>query len=70
MDRCMFHFGAGTKTCLGKNISLSELHKLISALLRDFKLELATKESWKMYRFFFNTQKGLLVRFQRRNIST
>ncbi|KIW89553.1 uncharacterized protein Z519_09709 [Cladophialophora bantiana CBS 173.52] len=70
MDRCMLRFGAGTRTCLGKNISLSELHKLVPALLRDFKLELATKESWKTYNFFFNTQKGLLVRLQRRNIST
>ncbi|OQV03644.1 hypothetical protein CLAIMM_08662 [Cladophialophora immunda] len=70
MDRCMLHFGAGTRTCLGKNISLSELHKLIPALLRDFKLELATKEPWKTYNFFFNTQKGLLIRLQRRNIST
>ncbi|KIX95527.1 uncharacterized protein Z520_08647 [Fonsecaea multimorphosa CBS 102226] len=67
MDRCMLHFGAGTRTCLGKNISLSELHKLIPALLRDFALELATKEPWKTYNFFFNTQKGLLVRLQRRN---
>ncbi|KIW85494.1 hypothetical protein Z517_00885 [Fonsecaea pedrosoi CBS 271.37] len=66
MDRCMLHFGAGTRTCLGKNISLSELHKLIPTLLRDFKLDRATEEPWKTYNFFFTTQKGLLVRLRRR----
>ncbi|KAK4935422.1 hypothetical protein LTR10_023527 [Elasticomyces elasticus] len=63
MDKCMLQFGAGTRTCIGKNISLAELHKLIPYLLRNFKVEMWEKDKvWKTRNLWFNKQVGLEVR--------
>ncbi|KAK1914917.1 hypothetical protein P3342_010908 [Pyrenophora teres f. teres] len=40
MERYMFQFGGGSRTCIGKNISLCEMYKVIPQLLRLFHLEL------------------------------
>ncbi|KAF5008659.1 hypothetical protein FDECE_5071 [Fusarium decemcellulare] len=42
MDRYMFQweqFGGGSRTCIGKNISLCEMYKLVPQLLLSFDLE-------------------------------
>ncbi|KIW22183.1 uncharacterized protein PV07_12094 [Cladophialophora immunda] len=63
MDRYMLNFGAGTRTCIGKNISLSEIHKLIPSVLRQFELELVDCESeWRTADFWFNKQTGVYVK--------
>ena len=36
MEGTMFQFGAGSRTCIGKNISLLEIYKLIPSFLRRF----------------------------------
>ena len=36
----LFHFGAGSSQCLGKNIALVEVYKVIPVLLRNFKVSL------------------------------
>ncbi|KAF7187940.1 Cytochrome P450 monooxygenase [Pseudocercospora fuligena] len=63
MERHLISFGAGTRTCIGKNISLSEIYKMLPQLLLKFKLELAypgrplvTKDHW------FHKQEGLDVK--------
>src|SRR6266536_5643397 len=33
MNRALFHFGGGAHTCIGKNISLMEIYKLVSSFL-------------------------------------
>jgi cytochrome P450 len=38
MKNCLFSFGAGSRTCIGKNISLLEMFKLVPALLRTFEV--------------------------------
>lgn len=38
MNSLLFSFGAGARTCIGKNISLLELHKLVPAVLRKFQV--------------------------------
>lgn len=40
MNSMLFSFGAGARTCIGKNISLLEMHKLVPAVLRTFKVSL------------------------------
>lgn len=36
MNATMFQFGAGSRTCIGKNISLLEVYKLVPSVLRRF----------------------------------
>lgn len=38
MDGCMIQFGMGPRTCIGKNISLLEIYKLVPSLLRRFEV--------------------------------
>lgn len=38
MDNTIFTFGAGSRTCIGKNISLLEMYKLVPALLLRFEV--------------------------------
>lgn len=38
MRQCMFQFGAGSRTCVGKNISLMETYKMIPSFLRKFEV--------------------------------
>lgn len=38
MDGCMIQFGMGARTCIGKNISLLEIYKLVPSLLRRFEV--------------------------------
>ena len=41
MEGCMLQFGMGARTCIGKNISLLEIYKLIPSFLRRFQVSLA-----------------------------
>ncbi|KAL8720086.1 MAG: hypothetical protein Q9225_002993 [Loekoesia sp. 1 TL-2023] len=38
MESTMLHFGMGARTCIGKNISLLEIYKLIPSFLRRFEV--------------------------------
>jgi hypothetical protein len=38
MEGTMFHFGMGARTCIGKNISLLEIYKLVPSMLRRFQV--------------------------------
>ncbi|MCJ1416756.1 hypothetical protein MMC32_003094 [Xylographa parallela] len=38
MEGTMFQFGAGARTCIGKNISLLEVYKLVPSFLRRFEV--------------------------------
>lgn len=40
MKATMFQFGAGPRTCIGKNISLLEVYKLVPTFLRNFEVSL------------------------------
>jgi len=39
MEGSMFHFGMGSRTCIGKNISLLEIYKLVPSFLRRFEVQ-------------------------------
>ncbi|KAI1300897.1 cytochrome P450 oxidoreductase [Xylaria venustula] len=69
MDRYMLHFGAGTRTCIGKNISLAEIHKLVPEVLSKFKFEMWNEDAqWKTHNFWFCKQTGLVVKVTKRDI--
>lgn len=36
MEQSLIPFGLGSRTCIGKNVSLLEINKLIPVLVRDF----------------------------------
>lgn len=56
MNACSMHFGLGSRTCLGKNISLLEMGKILPQLVRKFdftvvgedakRTELKSKTAW------------------------
>ena len=68
MDRNFLAFGAGARTCLGKNISLLEMSKLVPQLLRYFDFELTNPEkTWTLHDYWFVRQTGLICRVKRRD---
>ncbi|KAL4737147.1 cytochrome P450 [Aspergillus similis] len=67
MEQSFFAFGAGSRTCVGKNISLIEMHKIIPQLLRDFTFRLRRPgEEWKTKNAWFVQQEGLVVDLERK----
>ncbi|KAE8871021.1 hypothetical protein PTNB29_01365 [Pyrenophora teres f. teres] len=55
MDRMMFQFGSGSRICIGKNISLCEIYKLVPQLLRSFHIRFAEPErEWETRNYWFN----------------
>jgi hypothetical protein len=38
MKSSMFHFGAGARTCIGRNVSLMETYKLVPSFLTKFEV--------------------------------
>ena len=45
MDGCMIQFGMGSRTCIGKNISLLEIYKLVPSFLRRFEVSPSLSQS-------------------------
>ena len=39
----MVHFGLGSRTCVGRNVSLLEINKLLPVLVRDFEFSFLDK---------------------------
>ena len=65
MERAFFTFGGGNRTCIGKNVSMLEMSKLVPQVLREFRVEWADDDARRGFRIetrFFAKQKGLLVR--------
>ncbi|OHF00198.1 hypothetical protein CORC01_04606 [Colletotrichum orchidophilum] len=67
MDRHLLTFGAGARTCIGKNISIMEMGKLVPQVLRQFELQWASeKPEWDIDTYWFAKQSGVQVRFKER----
>ena len=61
MEASFISFGAGSRTCVGKNISLMEMQKVIPQLLRRYAIELEDpKAEWKTSNRWFVQQSGLI----------
>ncbi|RAH56334.1 cytochrome P450 [Aspergillus piperis CBS 112811] len=48
MEQCLVPFGVGSRTCIGKNISLYEINKLIPQLVRDYDIDIQQKDGTDM----------------------
>lgn len=57
MDKHMLAFGTGSRGCIGKKISLPEMHKLVPEVLRHFDLELVNNSAWKTMNVWFCSQE-------------
>ncbi|KAI0110530.1 cytochrome P450 [Hypoxylon sp. NC0597] len=67
MERYMFQFGGGSHVCIGRNLALLEINKVIPRLLRDFEFELAYPgRELKAKATFFVVQEGLEVYISRK----
>ncbi|KAK9382269.1 cytochrome P450 [Kockiozyma suomiensis] len=67
MNQCWFPFGAGTRSCIGKNISMMEISKVIPQLFREFKLYFADpNKDWAIRNYWFVQQENLIVKLERR----
>ncbi|OBT66739.1 hypothetical protein VE03_04087 [Pseudogymnoascus sp. 23342-1-I1] len=67
MNAAMFHFGSGSRTCIGKNISLLEIYKVVPSLLRGFEVGFVEGGGeWRLWNSWFVRQLGFEVRFRRR----
>lgn len=68
MKGAMLQFGAGARTCIGKNVSLLEIYKLVPSFLRRFEVQFAEGqgESVKEYNAWFVGVRGFRARFRRR----
>ncbi|KAK3674683.1 hypothetical protein LTR78_005405 [Recurvomyces mirabilis] len=69
MKATMFQFGAGARTCIGKNISLLEIYKLVPTFLRNFEVELEKPEAeWKLHNAWFVRQLDFNTVFKKRSV--
>ncbi|KAK4939243.1 hypothetical protein LTR10_020439 [Elasticomyces elasticus] len=70
MENSLFTFGAGARTCIGKNISLLEMYKVVPALLMAFKVGLPDQNSeWKLHNAWFVKQSEFYVKLESRSPS-
>ena len=57
MNACMLQFGAGPRTCIGKNISLLEVYKLVPSFLRRFEVSIHPSSQFSVHADFCNQVK-------------
>ncbi|KAI1066927.1 hypothetical protein LB507_011384 [Fusarium sp. FIESC RH6] len=70
METSFFTFGAGSRTCVGKHISLMELHKVVPQLLRKYHVEMADPEvDWKVLNRWFVQQRDFTCLLRKRAIA-
>ena len=69
MDSHLLHFGTGFYTCIGKNIAIMEMYKVVPALIREFDFERrwTETEGWRLEARGFVNVKGLKVRIRKRD---
>lgn len=68
MEKNNLAFGAGARTCIGKNISLLEMSKLVPQVLRRFDFELTHPDrEWVLHDYWFVTQTGLDFKIKARH---
>ncbi|KAK7742358.1 hypothetical protein SLS53_004503 [Cytospora paraplurivora] len=71
MSRAMLQFGMGSRTCLGKNISLLEMYKLVPSVLRRFEIGFKDpSKDWKLYNAWFVKQFDFWTTFSVRDLPT
>lgn len=61
----------GSRTCIGKNVSLLEITKLVPRLVRDFDFQLEDPyDPWRVENFWFVKPKQFKVSIRRREVKS
>ncbi|KAK3692953.1 cytochrome P450-like protein [Podospora appendiculata] len=69
MNGTMLQFGMGSRTCIGKNISLLEIYKLVPSMLRRFEIEFDDpNQEWEITNAWFVKQSNFTTRFRLREL--
>ncbi|KAI2784291.1 cytochrome P450 [Daldinia loculata] len=69
MNGMMFQFGMGARTCIGKNISLLEIYKVVPSLLRRFDIQFKDpNQEWKLVNAWFVKQQNFDAMFEVRDL--
>ncbi|KAF7128513.1 hypothetical protein CNMCM5793_003301 [Aspergillus hiratsukae] len=68
MEKYFMAFGMGSRTCIGKNISILEISKLVPQLIRHYDIRLATPE-WTCRNQWFPKQSNFEVAMSMREVS-
>ncbi|GME65669.1 cytochrome P450 [Neofusicoccum parvum] len=67
MKRADLTFGYGSRTCIGKNIALLEIYKVLPSLLLSFDISLADQaQKWHLKNSWFVRQSGIDVVLKKR----
>lgn len=67
MERSFFTFGAGSRICMGRQLSLIEMRKIVPRILREFELGFEREdEVWEVSTAWFTPQKMPEVTMRRR----
>ncbi|KAJ5379968.1 uncharacterized protein N7496_002396 [Penicillium cataractarum] len=69
MESSMITFGAGRRVCLGKNVAIMEIKKLIPALVLRYDIKLLDPAVFKVENSWFFKQEGLDVEMKKRDAS-
>lgn len=65
MEHDILTFSAGKRSCLGKNIAMMEMYKVVPALLMRFpNMQLVDKSQWKVKNAWVLAQTGLFVKLE------
>ncbi|KAK3316046.1 cytochrome P450-like protein [Apodospora peruviana] len=69
MNGTMLQFGMGSRTCIGKNISLLEIYKLVPSMLRRFEIQFDDpNQEWEIVNAWFVKQNNFVTRFKLREL--
>lgn len=69
MNGMMLQFGMGSRTCIGKNISLLEIYKVVPSLLRRFEIRFKDpSQEWKLVNAWFVKQQNFQTVFELRDL--
>ncbi|KAI6299158.1 hypothetical protein MCOR29_011034 [Pyricularia oryzae] len=69
MGGLMMQFGMGSRTCIGKNISLLEIYKLVPSLLRRFDIDFKDpQQEWELVNAWFVKQNNFWAKFKTREL--
>ncbi|KAL9634238.1 MAG: hypothetical protein Q9164_004215 [Protoblastenia rupestris] len=66
LEQSVLTFGAGRRVCLGKNIAMLEMKKLVPALLLNYDIKILDPTAFTVENSWFFRQRGLNVNIKQR----